>query len=141
MNNKKAQKIIGYVMYVFAVVYPFTNVPQIKQIYTTHVVTGLSLFSWVSYLLFGLIPLTYAFLNRLKPLMISNVLWIIVDLVMIYGIIIYSPNLIPKDFDRLLLINNIGKSIGVLGMILISSASALFAVDLIGLKHGKKQTT
>ncbi len=127
-------------MYAVALVMPLSNVPQIRQVYSTKVVTGLSLFSWVTYLLFGLIPLSYAIVNRLKPLIISNVLWTLIDLAMIYGIIIYSPHFIPRDFDRLLLINNIGKTIGGVGLILIGSACALYAVDLIGLEYGKKRT-
>jgi hypothetical protein len=137
-KNINSKKIVGYMMYAVAVIMPFSNIPQINQIYSTKVVTGLSLFTWVSYMLFGLIPLSYAVLNKLKPLIISNVLWVIIDLAMIYGIIIYSPNLLPKDFERLLIINNIGKTIGGIGLVLISTACALYAADLIGVKHEKK---
>ena len=135
LTNKQ---LLGYLMYGVAVIMPLSNVPQIMQVYGTQVVTGLSLVSWVSYLLFGFIPLGYALVNRLTPLIISNVLWTIVNIAMIYGIIIYTPNLLPNDFENLLLINQIGKMLTVIGMILISSACALLAVDLLGLKHGKK---
>ncbi len=140
VKHLSSKKIIGYMMYVVAVVMPLSNLPQINQVYSTKVVTGLSLYSWVTYLLFGLIPLFYAISNGLKPLIVSNILWIFVNLSMIYGIIIYSPNFIPKDFQRLLFINNAGKYIGVMGLFLVSTACALFAVDLIGLNNGKKQT-
>lgn len=125
-------------MYGVAVIMPLSNLPQINQVYSTKVVTGLSLFSWVTYLIVGFIPLAYAIVNKLKPLIVSNILWTIVNCLMIYGIIIYSPNYLPRDFNNLLLINNVGKFLTVLGMIFISSACALFANDLLGASHGKK---
>jgi len=131
------KQMVGYLMYAVAVIMPLSNVPQILQVYNTQVVTGLSLVSWVTYLIFGFIPLSYALINKLLPLIISNVLWTLVNISMIYGIIIYSPNFLPKDFERLLLINNVGKSMAVFGTFFVSVAAALFASDLLGFKHGK----
>ena len=47
--NKKAisNKTIGYMMYAVAVGMPFTNLPQLLQIYTTKVTTGLSISTWM----------------------------------------------------------------------------------------------
>lgn len=134
------KQMVGYLMYAVAVIMPLSNVPQILQIYNTRVVTGISLFTWVVYFFMCLVPLAYAVTNRLRPLIISNILWTAVNIFMIYGIIIYSPDLLPKNFDRLLLINNTGKSLAVLGTFFVSIAAALFASDLLGLKHGKTKT-
>lgn len=128
-------------MYGVAVGMPLSNLPQINQVYTTKVVTGLSLVSWVTYMLLGFIPLAYALMNKLKPLIVSNILWTIINLCMIYGIIRYTPNLIPQDFDTLLVINSIGKTMSLVGMFFVSTACALFAVDLIGVNNAKKLTT
>ena len=133
--------MIGYMMYVVAVGMPLTNIPQLEQIYTTKVTTGLSVSAWIMYAMFGVIPLLYAIVNKLKPLIISNLLWMVIDALMIYGIFRYSPQLIPHSYDKLLLINNIGKGISQLGLFCLSLALALFAVDLIqitkGMKHAK----
>lgn len=128
-------------MYAVAVGMPLSNLPQINQVYTTRVTTGLSLSTWVTYTILCIIPLMYAFMNKLKPLIISNILWTIINLCMIYGIIRYTPNLIPQDFDTLLFINSIGKTMSLVGMFFVSTACALFAVDLIGVNNVKKLTT
>lgn len=137
MTNKK---LVGYMMYAVAIIMPLSNLPQIIQIFSTKVVTGISLFTWGVYFFMCLVPLAYAVVNNLKPLIISNILWTVVNVVMIYGIIAYTPDFIPQDFERLLLINNLGKALSAIGLILVSSACALYAVDLMGMKHGKKQT-
>ncbi len=140
VKQNSSKKLVGYMMYGVAVFMPLSNLPQINQVYSTKVVTGLSLFSWVSYLLLGLIPFAYAVINNLRPLVISNILWTFVNIAMIYGILRYTPSLVPEDFEKLLLINNIGKWLSVLGLFFVSTACALYAVDLIGMKNAKKQT-
>lgn len=130
-KNALSNKTIGYMMYVVAVGMPLTTVPQLQQLYSTKVTTGLSLATWLMYTAFGIIPLLYAISNKLKPLILTNVLWLIVDSLMIYGIIRYSPNLMPHAYDNLLLINNIGKAINMIGLFCLSMAFAFFAADLI----------
>jgi|GEM_PF-1857348 len=126
-----SDKLIGYMMYFVAVGMPLTDIPQLVQIYSTKVATGLSASAWVLYAAFGVVPLLYAVANKLKPLIISNLLWLVVDALMIYGIFRYNPHLVPHNYDRLLLINNIGKAINQLGLLSLSLAFAFFSVDLI----------
>ena len=135
--------MIGYMMYAVAVGMPLTNIPQLNLIYTTKVTTGLSVSTWIMYLVFGFIPLMYAISNRLRPLIISNILWMIVYGLMIYGIIIYSPNLIPHEYSKLLVINNFGKILTQLGLFFLSVGFAFFSYDLIesskSSKHAKQK--
>jgi uncharacterized protein with PQ loop repeat len=138
-NNNQSHQIVGYMMYLTAVIMPLTTAPQILQLYTTRVSTGLSLAMWMMYLVFGLVPLVYGIVNRLRPIVITNLLWTAVDLIMIAGIIKYAPHAAQSDFDRLLLMNNIGKTISGLGLICISTALGLFAFDLIGVGHAKSK--
>jgi uncharacterized protein with PQ loop repeat len=130
-TKKSSQKMIGYMMYVVAVGMPLTTIPQLQQLYSTKVTTGLSLSTWIMYTIFGVVPLLYALSNKLRPLILTNILWMVVDLAMIYGIIVYSPGMIPHAYDKLLLINNIGKEINYIGLFCLSIAFAFFAVDII----------
>lgn len=123
-------QIIGWAMYVAAFIMPLTNLPQIIQLYQTQVATGLSLQTWVMYLVFGLIPLLYAINNNIKPLIITNVLWTLINIVMIVGILRFGTSL-GSEYEQLLLINNVGKAIAGLGFISLSFAAALFANDLL----------
>lgn len=131
MTQKNKQKFVGWTMYVVSIVMPLSNYPQIHQLYSTHVTSGLSLATWVMYLFFGLIPLAYAIVNNLRPLIISNVLWTFVNLIMIFGIIKFGMLSGDGSYERLLLVNNIGKALSGIGLICISSALALYAYDII----------
>lgn len=120
-------------MYGFAFIMPLTNIPQIIQLFQTHVASGLSLQTWVLYLVFGLIPLFYGISNNIKPLILTNIIWTVIDLVMIVGILRFGT-FGSSSYDQLLLINNIGKAMAGIGFIFLSSAAALFANDLLYVK-------
>lgn len=131
MTQTNKKKLVGWTMYVTSVVMPLSAYPQINQLYSTHVTSGLSLATWIMYLFFGLIPLAYALVYNLRPLIISNILWTGVNLIMIFGIIKYGVLVGEGSFDRLLLINNVGKVLSGIGLICVSAAFALYAYDLV----------
>ncbi|HEX3081886.1 MAG TPA: PQ-loop domain-containing transporter [Candidatus Saccharimonadia bacterium] len=135
-----SQKLVGYGMYAMSLVFPLSNYPQIYQLYHTHVTSGLSLATWIMYFVFNLVPLAYAMVNRLKPLIVSNILWMIIYLIMIFGIIKYGTPLANGSYEQLLMVNNIGKAINGFGLLCISIALAIYANDLIGLtRRGGKR--
>lgn len=82
--------LIDRLMMITAIVYPLTGVPQAVQIFATHDASGVSWISWVAFLIFDFIELWYGFAHRLRPLILSGILWVIVELVIVVGIIIYS---------------------------------------------------
>ena len=88
--SRKDKRLIDRVMLVTSVIYPLTVVPQVVRLYSTHDASGLSVSMWIGFLLFGIIFLLYAIVHRLKPNIISQILWAIADLIMIVGIVMYS---------------------------------------------------
>jgi len=130
-KNNTSKKLIGYAMYAAALSLPLTHIPTIINLYQTKVAIGISLYSWVIYFISGLIIFTYAIINRTKPLIISNTVWITVDTLMLYGLIKFRVLSGNDNFQRLLLINNIGKTLAGLGLIALSTAAILFGYDLI----------
>lgn len=64
-------------VYLVSFGYPLTAVPQIIKIYSTHSAHDLSLSTWVLYAVFELILVIYGIRNKLKPVIIQGVLWII----------------------------------------------------------------
>lgn len=131
LKQEQLKKLIGLAMYAVAFIMPATNIPQIAKLYSSQNATGLSIQTWIMYLLFGAIPLFYALVNNIKPLIISNVLWTLVELVMIYGIIRFGVLAGKNDLDFLITINTIGKTLAGFGLICLSSALALFGEDII----------
>lgn len=129
-TNVSSRKLIGYIMLFVAFVAPLSNLPQIYKLFSLQITEGLSLETWVMYLVLTIVQLAYAYVNKIKPLIVSNILWIIVDLIMIYGIATFSMASSPPEYEVLLAVNNVGRALGGLGIMLISSAAALFAYDL-----------
>ncbi|MEI6480899.1 MAG: hypothetical protein WCO19_01200 [Candidatus Saccharibacteria bacterium] len=137
VKQEQLKKLIGLAMYAVAFIMPATNIPQITKLFSSHNATGLSIQTWIMYLLFGAIPLFYAFVNNIKPLIISNILWTLVELIMIYGIIRFGVLSDKNDLGFLITINTIGKTLTGFGLICFSSALALFGEDLVTSSHKK----
>ncbi len=138
-KSKSSHQLLTYIMFVVAFAAPLSNFPQIYTLFSKRVTEGLSLETWIMYVVFAFVQLFYAVTNKIKPLIVSNLLWIVVELVMIYGIVSFRMADAPLAYDRLLMINNIGKSIGGLAMICFSSAAALFAYDLMGVSNKNRR--
>ena len=88
----KKQKIttIDRLMACAAVVHPLTATPQVYKIYTTHNVAGISLWTWLGFMTLGLIFLSYGIAHRIRPYITTQVLWFVVDFLVVIGIIIYK---------------------------------------------------
>lgn len=88
-NDKK--RLISRICSVCAVLMPLTTLPQIYLLYSTKNASGLSLLMWVLYTV-GCIPfLLFGYLYRHRQLVVLNSLWLVVQVVMIAGILMYKP--------------------------------------------------
>lgn len=87
----REQKFIDKFIYVASVVYPLTTLPQIIQIFTTKDTSGISLITWVLYIVFTLVFLLYSINKKLLPLTITYVLWLVVEICVVVGLLVYGP--------------------------------------------------
>jgi uncharacterized protein with PQ loop repeat len=90
LAQKQNRTKVDSVMSVAAVLHPLMAVPQVVQIYATQQTAGLSLFTWAAWLVLGLVFLTYGLAHKLGPYILMQVLWVIVDILVIVGILIYG---------------------------------------------------
>jgi uncharacterized protein with PQ loop repeat len=90
LSPKARRTLIDRVMMIASVGYPLTAVPQAIKIYQTHSATGVALSSWLGFMCFGAIFLTYAVVHRIKPMIISQILWFTVDILIVAGTIMYQ---------------------------------------------------
>lgn len=72
------------------VVQPLITVPQIITIYGNQSATDVSLLTWLGYLFFGVTFLIYGLVFKLKPIWIGQIIWVIMQLVIVVGIVMYS---------------------------------------------------
>lgn len=83
-------RVIDAVMAVAAVLHPLTALPQVVQIYATQSAEGVSLATWVGFMVLGLVYLSYAAVHRLKPLIVNQVMWFVLDVAVIVGVLLYG---------------------------------------------------
>ncbi len=66
------------------------TLPQVWNIWIDHNAAGVSTVSWASYFVFAFIWLVYGIAHKDKPIIVSNTLWIILDIMIVVGTFIYS---------------------------------------------------
>ncbi len=77
-------------MSVAAVLHPLSGTPQVYQIYATQDVSGISLLTWFGFMALGLIFLAYGIVHKIKPFIVTQLLWFIVDFLVVIGVMIYQ---------------------------------------------------
>lgn len=89
LNKKKDAALVDRLMSAAAVIHPLTAVPQVYTIYSTHDVAGVSIWTWLGFMALGLIFLAYGILHKIKPFILTQTLWFIVDLLVVVGVVLY----------------------------------------------------
>jgi uncharacterized protein with PQ loop repeat len=87
--NAKVRFLDG-LAYAVSILGPFATVPQVLQIWVEKNASGVSLISWSSYLLFGIILIIYSVVHKVKPLIIMYSLNIILNTLVVLGILRYQ---------------------------------------------------
>jgi hypothetical protein len=62
----------------------------VYKIYSTQQAGDLSMFMWVAWLALGMVFLAYGLAHRLKPYILMQILWVVIDVLVISGILIYG---------------------------------------------------
>lgn len=89
-SRNKLKGFMDTIIYIVAVLGPLIAIPQVLKIWHVQDASGVSLLTWIGYLLGGFFWLTYGFLHKEKPIIITNALWIFVQIFIIIGIIRYG---------------------------------------------------
>ncbi|HVX58308.1 MAG TPA: hypothetical protein VG964_01060 [Candidatus Saccharimonadales bacterium] len=88
--KKDDMRAIDRAMMFVSVLNPLVAIPQAVIIYTNQDATNVSLATWLSFMLVGIILTFYAVAHNIKPMIINQILWFIVDIAIIVGIVIYG---------------------------------------------------
>lgn len=79
------ERLTARLIYLVAVFGPFTATPQIFEIWSEKSAAGVSFMTWSLFLVMSVIWFTYGAVRRDLPIMISNGLWCIMELIIIIG--------------------------------------------------------
>lgn len=90
LKKKRQITTVDRLMAVAAIIHPLTALPQVFKIYSTQNVLGISLWTWLGFMLLGIIFLLYGIVHKIRPFILTQLLWFIIDFMIVIGIIIYS---------------------------------------------------
>jgi uncharacterized protein with PQ loop repeat len=86
VKTKSKRVSLDNVICIVAVLGPLTGVPQIIDIWVIRKTgEGVYVTSWVLFLIFSLLWLWYGTVRKDKALLLSNALWILVEIMVILG--------------------------------------------------------
>lgn len=91
-NLKKQKNSPGFeaFMVAFAIIEPLTTLPQIYDVFTLKDAHAVSLLTWVLSMGSSSLWLIYGARIRSWPLIASSVMWLLTELVLVIGILLYS---------------------------------------------------
>jgi uncharacterized protein with PQ loop repeat len=88
--KRPAKDPFDYVIYFFTVATPLFELPQAYTIFSTHSAGSVSIWTWGFFLIDNVVWLIYGFRRNLKPLVLTSILYLIIELIVVVGILKYS---------------------------------------------------
>lgn len=89
LSKKKQKTLIDNAAMAASFVYPLSGVPQVITVFSGSV-EGVSLLSWSGFAVFTFLFMNYGIIHKIKPMIITNLLWFLIDLMVVIGILIHS---------------------------------------------------
>jgi len=88
--SKDDMRFIDRAMMFVSILNPLVAIPQAVVIYANHSATNVSLATWLSFMLVGVVLTFYSVAHRIKPMIINQILWFGVDIAIVVGILVYG---------------------------------------------------
>lgn len=97
INKHKSRHIyqgafIDKAIYIAAFLEPLSTVPQVVTIFKTKTAAGVSISTWLIYVLFSFLWLWYGIVHKQKALIVAEVLFILTEGLVVIGGIIYGAS-------------------------------------------------
>ena len=68
--------------------YPLTGVPQIYEVFHGNI-SGVSIMAWLGFIIFSVLFLVYGIIHNIKPMVVTNALWVFVDSLVVVGVLVH----------------------------------------------------
>ncbi|MBR9690558.1 hypothetical protein GOV08_02625 [Candidatus Woesearchaeota archaeon] len=89
-HPEKWKRVVDDSVYIAGVIGPLLTLPQIIKIWVNKTVEGVSLITWSAFLAYSIVWLVYGITHKEKPLIIAYVLWVILQIMVVAGIIMFG---------------------------------------------------
>lgn len=84
-KSKIHRPLVDTLVYVAIIISPMLTLPQVYSIWVEEQ-KGVSLVSWISYLIAAIIWLFYGIKHNDKPIILVQIIWIVLDAMIVVGI-------------------------------------------------------
>lgn len=88
-NPDKFKRFMDNAIYGIGIFGPIMTIPQVWTIWIHQNAAGVSTISWIGYLISAMFWFTYGVLHREKPIIFTNIVWVILEIFIIIGTILY----------------------------------------------------
>jgi MtN3 and saliva related transmembrane protein len=82
-----------FLVYAVSILGPLSTIPQIWKILLTHDASDVSFITWLSGAIIAAIWLIYGLKKKENPLILTNLLWLILNAVVVLQILYYSSQI------------------------------------------------
>lgn len=83
-------RFLDQLLVVLAIVGPLTGVPQLYTILQEKSAASVSVISWSLYIILTIPWIIYGFVHKEKPIVISSILWLVLDTAIVVAALAYS---------------------------------------------------
>ena len=89
-HPEKWKRKLDKSIYTVSVIGLAMTIPQITKIWIEHNASGVSLIAWSTYVFTAFVWLMYGIAHKEKPIILTNIAWIFVNVIIVIGIIMYG---------------------------------------------------
>ena len=89
-HKSKWAFLLDKMIYAVAVLGPLATIPQIWDLYTSKHADGVSPLTWAVFTLFSFPWLFYGLVHKENALVISSILWIVLDAIVVAQAVLYA---------------------------------------------------
>ncbi len=90
LRHRKNKDAFNYLVYFFMIATPLFELPQLIDIFSRHSASGISIWTWGFFLLSSVVWFIYSVRQKLIPIMMSNILYFLIEVGIVAGIIMYQ---------------------------------------------------
>lgn len=90
ISSKKRPSGQDYVLFIFMIAAPLFELPQVWDIYSNQAAVNVSLPTWLFFAVSNVAWIAYAVRNKLMTLIIACALYLIIEVAIVVGILIYG---------------------------------------------------
>jgi len=88
-KGKRSYRKIDALALVVGILQPLMTLPQIIVVFQAKDASQLSLLTWVAYDIASVVLLIYGIVHKLKPIVVAQIFWLIVQSVLILAIFLF----------------------------------------------------